>query len=148
MNRTVCTVSLSTTKKMMHPDDLMESVEPTRKVVDEHFLPPSWKPQQDYLLPPPLEPPVWRQGIVRPATHVPQEYYQQQQQTPPPSNGIDRRNTTQRRRRRPPHSYASMIAQAILTSEGQKLTLRDIYEWVQTRYPHMYEANEPGWQVI
>ncbi|KAI8142504.1 fork head domain-containing protein, partial [Fennellomyces sp. T-0311] len=46
----------------------------------------------------------------------------------------------------PPHSYASMIAQAILTSAEHKLTLRDIYDYVQKRYPHMYEANEPGWQ--
>lgn len=53
----------------------------------------------------------------------------------------------QRKRRRPPHSYASLIAQAILTSPGQRLTLRDIYDWVQRKYPHMYEANEPGWQV-
>ncbi|KAI7897089.1 fork head domain-containing protein, partial [Mucor mucedo] len=47
---------------------------------------------------------------------------------------------------RPPHSYASLIAQAILTSRDQRLTLREIYEWVQTRYPHLYEANETGWQ--
>ncbi|ORX56953.1 fork head transcription factor, partial [Hesseltinella vesiculosa] len=46
----------------------------------------------------------------------------------------------------PPHSYASLIAQAILTSQEQKMTLREIYEWVQTRYPHLYEANETGWQ--
>ena len=52
-----------------------------------------------------------------------------------------------RKRRRPPHSYASLIAQAILTSRDQRLTLREIYEWVQTRYPHLYEANETGWQV-
>lgn len=53
----------------------------------------------------------------------------------------------QRKRRRPPHSYASMIAQAILTSAEHRLTLREIYEYVQNRYPRMYEANEPGWQV-
>lgn len=52
-----------------------------------------------------------------------------------------------RKRRRPPHSYASLIAQAILTSQYQRMTLREIYEWVQTRYPHLYEANETGWQV-
>ncbi|CAO3595450.1 unnamed protein product [Absidia cylindrospora] len=51
-----------------------------------------------------------------------------------------------RRRRRPPHSYASMIAQAILTSQDQKMSLRDIYTWVQQRYPHLYESNETGWK--
>ncbi|KAG0176097.1 hypothetical protein DFQ28_007734 [Apophysomyces sp. BC1034] len=55
-------------------------------------------------------------------------------------------NRPVRKRRRPPHSYASLIAQAILTSREQRLTLREIYEWVQTRYPHLYEANETGWQ--
>jgi alpha-galactosidase/6-phospho-beta-glucosidase family protein len=66
-----------------------------------------------------------------------QEIQQQQQQQKRPI----------RKRRRPPHSYASLIAQAILTSRDQRLTLREIYEWVQTRYPHLYEANETGWQV-
>lgn len=53
-----------------------------------------------------------------------------------------------RKRRRPPHSYASLIAQAILTSPERRLTLRDIYHWIQSRYPSLYEANETGWQVI
>ncbi|KAI9300729.1 fork head domain-containing protein, partial [Cunninghamella echinulata] len=39
-----------------------------------------------------------------------------------------------------------MIAQAILTSKEQKMTLRDIYNWVQEKYPHLYETNEIGWQ--
>ncbi|CDH49439.1 predicted protein [Lichtheimia corymbifera JMRC:FSU:9682] len=52
-----------------------------------------------------------------------------------------------RKRRRPPHSYASLIAQAILTSPERRLTLRDIYDWIQSRYPNLYEANETGWQV-
>ncbi|KAI8145292.1 the forkhead domain of the adipocyte transcription factor Freac-11, partial [Fennellomyces sp. T-0311] len=55
-------------------------------------------------------------------------------------------NRPVRKRRRPPHSYASLIAQAILTSPEQRLTLREIYEWIQTRYPNLYEANETGWQ--
>jgi hypothetical protein len=88
-------------------------------------------------------------------------YYQQQQQQqqqlpPPPTQQNNQREAIltevlkprpMRKRRRPPHSYASLIAQAILTSQEQKMTLREIYEWVQTRYPHLYEANETGWQV-
>lgn len=53
-----------------------------------------------------------------------------------------------RRRRRPPHSYAALIAQAIMFSRSEMLTLRQIYEWIQTRYPTLYQANEIGWQVI
>lgn len=71
-----------------------------------------------------------------------QHQHQQQQQ-----QQLDLQKRPIRKRRRPPHSYASLIAQAILTSRDQRLTLREIYEWVQTRYPHLYEANETGWQV-
>jgi hypothetical protein len=66
---------------------------------------------------------------------------------PQPEQQVDLQKRPIRKRRRPPHSYASLIAQAILTSRDQRLTLREIYEWVQTRYPHLYEANETGWQV-
>lgn len=65
----------------------------------------------------------------------------------PQPEQVDLQKRPIRKRRRPPHSYASLIAQAILTSRDQRLTLREIYEWVQTRYPHLYEANETGWQV-
>lgn len=76
----------------------------------------------------------------QPLPPLPQQQQQQQQQ-------LDLQKRPIRKRRRPPHSYASLIAQAILTSRDQRLTLREIYEWVQTRYPHLYEANETGWQV-
>lgn len=64
-------------------------------------------------------------------------------ETPPTQH---RTSPSGRRRRRTPHSYASMIAQAILSSKDQKMALRDIYTWVQQRYPHLYETNETGWQ--
>jgi hypothetical protein len=77
-------------------------------------------------------------------TGAPQQPIQQQQEQ---LQQLDLQKRPIRKRRRPPHSYASLIAQAILTSKDQRLTLREIYEWVQTRYPHLYEANETGWQV-
>lgn len=84
-----------------------------------------------------------------------QPHHHQQQQSSSPQHQHQRealltevlKARPMRKRRRPPHSYASLIAQAILTSQDQKMTLREIYEWVQTRYPHLYEANETGWQV-
>lgn len=90
--------------------------------------------------------------------YMPQQQQQQQpsmldttqQQAPPHANmaGLAAASSRPvRKRRRPPHSYASLIAQAILTSPEQRLTLREIYEWIQTRYPNLYEANETGWQV-
>ncbi|KAI8064153.1 fork head domain-containing protein [Gongronella butleri] len=51
-----------------------------------------------------------------------------------------------RQRRRPPFSYSSLIAQAILGSEGQRMTLREIYRWIAQKYPALYNANDTGWQ--
>ncbi|KAI8983980.1 fork head domain-containing protein, partial [Mycotypha africana] len=51
-----------------------------------------------------------------------------------------------RKRRRPPYSCATLIAQAILTSKHQRLTLREIYHWIQTQFPNLYEENEVSWQ--
>lgn len=53
-----------------------------------------------------------------------------------------------RKRRRPPFSYSSLIAQAILESENERLTLRDIYTWITSRYPALYNAEDTGWQVL
>ncbi|KAI8883488.1 hypothetical protein K501DRAFT_219200 [Backusella circina FSU 941] len=51
-----------------------------------------------------------------------------------------------RRRRRPPFSYSSLIAQAILESENERMTLRDIYSWITNKYPALYSAEDTGWQ--
>ncbi|OZJ05645.1 hypothetical protein BZG36_01475 [Bifiguratus adelaidae] len=51
-----------------------------------------------------------------------------------------------RKRRRPPFSYCSLIAQAILESPEQKMTLRDIYQWVMQKYPSLYKPDDNGWQ--
>ncbi|KAI8636082.1 fork head domain-containing protein [Parasitella parasitica] len=51
-----------------------------------------------------------------------------------------------RKRRRPPFSYSSLIAQAILESENERMTLRDIYTWIAARYPALYNAEDTGWQ--
>jgi hypothetical protein len=52
-----------------------------------------------------------------------------------------------RKRRRPPFSYSSLIAQAILEAENERLTLREIYDWIVKKYPSLYGANDIGWQV-
>ncbi|CAO3664045.1 hypothetical protein G6F70_001443 [Rhizopus microsporus] len=51
-----------------------------------------------------------------------------------------------RKRRRPPFSYSSLIAQAILASENERMTLRDIYNWIINKYPALYNADDTGWQ--
>lgn len=68
----------------------------------------------------------------------------QQQQQPP----LDRFAQT-RRRRRPPYSYSSLIAQAISSAPGQRMTLREIYNWISNAYPELYSMDghdAQGWQ--
>ena len=52
-----------------------------------------------------------------------------------------------RKRRRPPFSYSSLIAQAIFESENERMTLKEIYSWITSRYPALYNAEDTGWQV-
>lgn len=67
------------------------------------------------------------------------------------SRAMESHNTNskklKRKRRSPPFSYSVMITQAILSSVNQRMTLRDIYTWISTRYPNLYASNETGWQV-
>ncbi|KAI9806283.1 MAG: hypothetical protein M1825_006398 [Sarcosagium campestre] len=46
---------------------------------------------------------------------------------------------------KPPYSYATMIAQAILDSDEEKLTLNNIYQWIMDRYA-FYRRSQSGWQ--
>lgn len=47
---------------------------------------------------------------------------------------------------KPPYSYATMIAQAIFSSEEEKLTLNSIYNWIMDKYA-FYRHSQSGWQV-
>lgn len=47
---------------------------------------------------------------------------------------------------KPPYSYALLIAQAILSSEGEQLTLNSIYQFIQDKYS-FYKHAATGWQV-
>ncbi|KAJ1930868.1 hypothetical protein EC988_009980, partial [Linderina pennispora] len=51
-----------------------------------------------------------------------------------------------KKRRRPPYSYTALIAQAILSSEDQKLTLREIYDSINEMYPKICDGPDIGWQ--
>lgn len=47
---------------------------------------------------------------------------------------------------KPPYSYATLIAQAIFSSEEEKLTLNSIYHWIMDKYA-FYRHSQSGWQV-
>ncbi|KAF9110614.1 Forkhead box protein J2 [Mortierella sp. AM989] len=46
---------------------------------------------------------------------------------------------------KPTHSYSYLITTAILESQGQQMTLNEIYEWVMDRYP-WYRTAINGWK--
>lgn len=46
---------------------------------------------------------------------------------------------------KPPFSYATLIAQAIFSSEEEKLTLNNIYNWIMEKYA-FYRHSQSGWQ--
>lgn len=47
---------------------------------------------------------------------------------------------------KPPYSYATMIAQAIFSTEEEKMTLANIYSFIADRYAY-YRHSNSGWQV-
>ncbi|XP_071362224.1 forkhead box protein I3-A [Trachinotus anak] len=46
---------------------------------------------------------------------------------------------------RPPYSYSALIAMAIQSAPGQRLTLSQIYQYVSDNFP-FYSCNKAGWQ--
>ena len=46
---------------------------------------------------------------------------------------------------KPPLSYATMIGQAIMNSDEEKLTLNNIYGWIMEKYA-FYRHSQTGWQ--
>lgn len=47
---------------------------------------------------------------------------------------------------KPPYSYANMIAQAIFSTEEEKLSLSNIYKFIMDKYA-FYRHSQSGWQV-
>ncbi len=48
---------------------------------------------------------------------------------------------------KPPRSYASLIGQAIMASDEQKLTLAKIYDFIKEHYAYYRLSSNIGWQV-
>ncbi|CAH1785768.1 unnamed protein product [Owenia fusiformis] len=49
-------------------------------------------------------------------------------------------------RQRPPYSYLHLIQIAIGSSPAQKLTLREIYKWIEDMFPFYKHTNGEGWK--
>ncbi|XP_037551657.1 forkhead box protein M1 [Nematolebias whitei] len=47
---------------------------------------------------------------------------------------------------RPPYSYMAMIQFAINSSNSRKMTLKEIYTWIEDHFPYYREVAKPGWK--
>lgn len=48
---------------------------------------------------------------------------------------------------RPPYSYMAMIQFAINSTERKRMTLKDIYTWIEDHFPYFKHVAKPGWKV-
>ena len=48
---------------------------------------------------------------------------------------------------KPPYSYAKLITMAIDSTTDKKMLLKDIYDWVETKYPFYKYTSNKGWKV-
>ncbi|NXK67502.1 FOXM1 protein, partial [Sylvietta virens] len=47
---------------------------------------------------------------------------------------------------RPPYSYMAMIQFAINSTERKRMTLKDIYTWIEDHFPYFKHVAKPGWK--
>uniref|UniRef100_H3AHA6 Forkhead box protein M1 n=1 Tax=Latimeria chalumnae TaxID=7897 RepID=H3AHA6_LATCH len=47
---------------------------------------------------------------------------------------------------RPPYSYMAMIQFAINSTHNQRMTLKEIYTWIETHFPYFKHTAKPGWK--
>ncbi|XP_068442446.1 forkhead box protein M1 isoform X2 [Clinocottus analis] len=47
---------------------------------------------------------------------------------------------------RPPYSYMAMIQFAINSRKSRRMTLREIYMWIENHFPYFREVAKPGWK--
>ncbi|KAM6137650.1 LOW QUALITY PROTEIN: forkhead box protein M1 [Pterocles gutturalis] len=48
--------------------------------------------------------------------------------------------------KRPPYSYMAMIQFAINSTEKKRMTLKDIYTWIEDHFPYFKHVAKPGWK--
>ncbi|XP_049331061.1 forkhead box protein M1 isoform X1 [Astyanax mexicanus] len=47
---------------------------------------------------------------------------------------------------RPPYSYMAMIQFAINSKKSRKMTLKEIYNWIESHFPYYRNVAKPGWK--
>ena len=53
-----------------------------------------------------------------------------------------------RYKKRPAYSYMQLITMAISSSPQQRMTLREIYQWIESQFPYYRQDIHQGWKVL
>ncbi|KAL3048242.1 hypothetical protein OYC64_006924 [Pagothenia borchgrevinki] len=59
---------------------------------------------------------------------------------------IDAESAQQPMSERPPYSYMAMIQFAINSGKSRRMTLKEIYMWIEDHFPYFREVAKPGWK--
>ncbi|XP_040005380.1 forkhead box protein M1 isoform X2 [Xiphias gladius] len=59
---------------------------------------------------------------------------------------IDAEAVQQPMSERPPYSYMAMIQFAINSRKNRRMTLKEIYVWIEDHFPYFREVAKPGWK--
>uniref|UniRef100_A0A665VBH4 Forkhead box protein M1 n=1 Tax=Echeneis naucrates TaxID=173247 RepID=A0A665VBH4_ECHNA len=66
---------------------------------------------------------------------------------PDPTNTqMDAETVQQPMSERPPYSYMAMIQFAINSRRNRRMTLKEIYTWIEDHFPYFREVAKPGWK--
>lgn len=49
--------------------------------------------------------------------------------------------------RRPAYSYMHLIQMAICSKANRRMTLREIYQWIEDQFPYYRHQTNKGWKV-
>ena len=50
-------------------------------------------------------------------------------------------------KQRPPFSYMNLILMAISDDSDRRMTLKQIYQWIEEKYPYYKYCASPSWKV-
>uniref|UniRef100_A0A665VBS4 Forkhead box protein M1 n=1 Tax=Echeneis naucrates TaxID=173247 RepID=A0A665VBS4_ECHNA len=62
------------------------------------------------------------------------------------STQMDAETVQQPMSERPPYSYMAMIQFAINSRRNRRMTLKEIYTWIEDHFPYFREVAKPGWK--
>ena len=65
----------------------------------------------------------------------------------PQNEDIDAEAVKQPVTERPPYSYMAMIQFAINSRKDKRMTLKEIYTWIEDNFPYFRQVAKPGWKV-